>query len=107
MSSRWLPSRLVKNQFTSGWVNRYADVEADTPEDTPARSAAVQFGGLRAGSSAMADGMAPNSIAPAITPALATPATARRRPVVESNMVKLLHRILSGRNHGRLPTPKS
>ena len=48
-SSRGKPSRLVKNQLTSGCVNRYADVEAETPEATPARSAAVQFGGLGSG----------------------------------------------------------
>src|SRR4051794_17010348 len=89
-SSRGRPSRLVKNQFTSGWVNRYADVDAETPDDTPARSAAEQFGGFRAGSSAMADGSAPNNIAPAIAPAPIAPANARRPARAESDMVKLL-----------------
>ena len=71
--SGW-PSRLVKKLFTSGWVNRYADVDAGTPDATTARSAAVQFGG----GSASADGRAPNSNAPAIAPAPIAPATARR-----------------------------
>ena len=59
-----LPLRPVKKAFTSGWVNRYDDVPADTPDITPARSAAVQFGG-----SAAAVAAVPKSIAPAIMPA--------------------------------------
>src|SRR5882757_6065276 len=85
---------------TSAWVKRYVDVDADTPDETPARSAALQSGGLRAGSSAMADGIAPNSTAPAIAPAPRAPATARRPVRIETNMVKLLHRKRRDRNHG-------
>src|SRR5262249_47615671 len=92
------PRRLVKNAFTSGWPNRYAEVAAETPDETPARSAAVQLGG----GSATADGAAPKSIAPAVAPAPIAPATARRAARPESSMVQLLHRVLKGRNQWRL-----
>jgi hypothetical protein len=55
----------------------------------------------------MADGIAPNSIAPAIAPVPKAPATARRPVRIETNMVELLLRKLRGRNHERLPTSKS
>ncbi|SKW06334.1 Uncharacterised protein [Mycobacteroides abscessus subsp. abscessus] len=35
----------MKKSLTSGCVNRYDDVAAETPVATPARSAAVQLGG--------------------------------------------------------------
>src|SRR5258705_6371560 len=57
--------RLVMKSFRSGCVNRYADVDADTPERTPSRSAALQLGGLAPGSwLAWASGAAPKSAAP-------------------------------------------
>ena len=49
--SRDSPSRLSKKSFTSGWLNRYADVACLHARPTPSRSAALQFGGLAAGSS--------------------------------------------------------
>jgi hypothetical protein len=42
LSLGW-PVRPVKNAFTSGWVNRYADLAAVTPQMMPARSAAVHL----------------------------------------------------------------
>src|SRR5262245_59243430 len=54
------PLRPLKKAFTSGWVNRYVDIDAETPAETPAMSATVQFGG-----SANAAGTALNSVAPA------------------------------------------
>src|SRR5258705_8634309 len=55
--------------FRSGWVNKYADVDAATPARTPSRSAALQLGGLAAGSwLAWASGLAPNGAAPMPAP---------------------------------------
>src|SRR5690349_10114952 len=68
--SRDMALRLLMKSFRSGWVNRYADVDASTPARTPSRSAALQFGGLAAGSSlACASGLAPRSAAPKAAPA--------------------------------------
>ena len=65
--------------------------------------------GRRAGGAgcAIAEGIAPNSIAPATMPVPTAPATARRAVRAESNMDKLLHRKWRGRNHGRLPASKA
>lgn len=63
--------RLVKKAFTSGWVNRSADVAAETPDMMPARSAAVQLGD----ESAAAVAAVPISIAPAMNPVATEPVT--------------------------------
>jgi hypothetical protein len=62
-----------EDAFTSGCVNRYADVAADTPDMTPARSAAVQFGGGWAAAGAAV----PSNTTPATAVAPIAPASVR------------------------------
>src|SRR5215475_14180886 len=80
------PLRPLKKPFTSGWVNRYVDIDAETPEETPAMSAAVQFGG----GSANAAGTALNSVAPASAPMPITAVAALLTVRGSTTMTKLL-----------------
>src|SRR5258705_6792945 len=77
--------RLVMKSFRSGCVNKYADVDADTPERTPSRSAALQLGGLAPGSwLAWASGVAPKSAAP--IPALVRTAVTSRHTIMADSL---------------------
>jgi len=95
---RW-PSRLVKNQFTSGCVKRYADVDAETPDATTGQIPPRCNSGDSATGRGHGEGRAPKHIAPAIGTGADRASYRTPRVRAESNMDRLLHRKWRDRNH--------